>query len=259
MTAAASGLAVRRENGTVTVTFDRPECKNGLRTQEWVELKKILDAVDRSNDDRVVVLTGAGGHFSSGADLGESADDLFPLAPMRIVNAACLAIRRLNKPVIAAVSGYAVGAGFNLALSCDLVVADTTAQFSQIFVKRGMSPDLGGSWYLPQALSLQQAKEIAFFGDMLTAQQARELGLVNHVVAPADLDWFCAAWVSRLKVLPPIALARTKQLLNSALEGSFDAALDREAVFQEHNFTTADTHEAISAFLSKRTPRYLGR
>jgi 2-(1,2-epoxy-1,2-dihydrophenyl)acetyl-CoA isomerase len=259
MTSTESSLGVHRKDDIVTVRFDRPESKNGLRTQEWTDLKEALDEVSKNNSDRVVILTGAGGNFSSGAELGASSDDLFPLAPMQIVNEACLAIRRLNKPVIAAVSGYAVGAGFNLALSCDLVVADSTAQFSQIFVKRGMSPDLGGSWYLPQALSLHRAKEIAFFGEMLTATQACELGLVNHVVAPEDLASFCDDWASKLKSLPPIALARTKHLLNSSLDGSFGAALDREAVFQEHNFTTLDTHEAISAFLEKRSPRYLGR
>jgi 2-(1,2-epoxy-1,2-dihydrophenyl)acetyl-CoA isomerase len=259
VTSRESNIRIQREAGTVTVTFDRPESRNGLRSQEWVHLKEALHEVDKNTHDRVVVLTGAGGNFSSGAELGDSSEDLFPLAPMQIVNDACLAIRRLNKPVIAAVSGYAVGAGFNLVLSCDLAVADSTAQFSQIFIKRGMSPDFGGSWHLPQALSLHRAKEIAFFGEMLTATEARELGLINHVVAPEDLAAFCDMWASKLKALPPIALARTKHLLNSSLEGSFGAALDREAVFQEHNFTTLDTHEAISAFLEKRAPRYTGR
>lgn len=259
MTATDSGLLVERENGTVTVTFNRPHTKNGLRKQEWLSLTQILNEVNRSTEDRVVILTGAGGDFSSGAELGGPEDDVFPLAGMQTVNDACMAIRRLNKPVIAAVSGYAVGAGFNLVLTSDLAVADTTAQFSQIFVKRGMSPDFGGSWHLPQALSLHKAKELAFFGDKISAAEARDLGLVNHVVPPDELNSFCSSWASRLMELPPIALARTKHLLNASAEGSFGAALDREAVAQEHNFTTLDTHEAISAFLEKRPPHFLGR
>ncbi|MGM5068776.1 enoyl-CoA hydratase/isomerase family protein [Rhodococcus qingshengii] len=259
MTSTESNLWIEREDGTVTVKFDRAETRNGIRPQEWVDLKRIMDEINRNNSDRVVVLTGAGGHFSSGAELGATADDLFPLAPMQIVNDACSAIRQLHKPVIAAVSGYAVGAGFNLALSCDLVVADSTAKFSQIFVQRGMSPDFGGSWYLSQALSLQQAKEIAFFGDTLTAVQARDMGLVNRVVTPGDLESFCTDWAKRLKALPPLALARTKRLINNALDDGFHTTLDREAVYQEHNFTTLDTNESISAFLEKRSPHYVGR
>ncbi|PHV67109.1 enoyl-CoA hydratase/isomerase family protein [Williamsia muralis] len=259
MTSTDSGLLVERDGGTVTVTFNRPHTRNGLRNQEWLALTKTLGEVNRSSRDRVVVLTGAGGNFCSGAELGGPEDDMFPLAGMQIVNDACMAIRRLNKPVIAAVSGYAVGAGFNLVLTSDLAVADTTAQFSQIFIKRGMSPDFGGSWHLPQALSLHKAKELAFFGDKISATEARDLGLINHVVASDELISFCSDWASRLTALPPIALARTKHLLNTSLEGSFGAALDQEAVAQEHNFTTFDTHEAISAFLDKRPPRYLGR
>ncbi|MCZ4551074.1 enoyl-CoA hydratase/isomerase family protein [Gordonia rubripertincta] len=259
MTSTESSLLVERDNGTVTVTFNRPQTKNGLRNQEWLALAETLAEVSRNTHDRVVILTGAGGNFSSGAELGGPEDDMFPLAGMQIVNDACMAIRRLNKPVIAAVSGYAVGAGFNLVLTSDLAVADTTAQFSQIFVKRGMSPDFGGSWHLPQALSLHKAKELAFFGDKISAVEARDLGLINHVVPPEELTSFCGDWAARLTALPPIALARTKHLLNASPEGGFAAALDREAVAQEHNFTTLDTHEAISAFLEKRSPRYLGR
>ena len=255
----ASHVRLDRHDGIVTVTLDRPESRNGIRPQDWSALRRIFDEIDKNPHDHAVVLTGAGGTFSSGAELGVVSDEVASsLTPMRIVNEACVAIREVRQPTIAKVSGYAVGAGFNLMLACDLVIADETAKFSQIFTRRGMSVDCGGSWYLAQALGLQRAKEIAFFGDFLTAGQAFDLGLLNRVVEPERLDDVVAEWAHRLRELPPIPLARTKRLLNAALDDGFSSTLHNEGMAQEFNATTHDTQEAIEAFLEKRPPRFRG-
>ncbi|MFD2351411.1 enoyl-CoA hydratase/isomerase family protein [Nonomuraea ferruginea] len=145
-------LVERDGSGIVTVTLDRPDTKNSVPRAGWIELAEVFGDIAGRADDRVVVLTGAGGDFCSGSDLrgGDSADS--PRRAMRIVNAALLAVRDLPQPTIAAVSGVAAGGGFNLALACDLAVAEETARFSQIFARRGLSVDFGGTWFLTHML-----------------------------------------------------------------------------------------------------------
>lgn len=258
MTDEPSHVRVSRGAGVVTVTLDRPRTKNGIRTQDWLELRRVFNDIDKNADDRVVVLTGAGGNFSSGAELGREEVRVSPLTPMQVVNDACKAVRDVRQPCIAKVSGYAMGAGFNLVLACDLAIADTTAKFSQIFVHRGMSLDFGGSWQLAQAMSMHRAKEIAFFGDVIPAVDVHRLGLLNHVVDESELEEFVTEWASRLAQLPPIALARTKRLMNNAMDDGFDATLEHEAVAQQFNWTTNDTREAITAFFEKRKATFNG-
>jgi 2-(1,2-epoxy-1,2-dihydrophenyl)acetyl-CoA isomerase len=144
-------------------------------------------------------------------------------------------------------------------LGCDLVVAGDTARFSEIFTRRGLSLDFGGSWVLPRRVPLHVAKEIAFFGDILSAAEAKEFGLVNRVVADAELDAFVGAWAARLLLAPPIALTQTKRLLNNSMAVTMEEALDDEGAAQTINFGTRDTAEAIAAFVDKREPRYEGR
>ena len=255
-------IVVDRHDGVVTIMLNRPAKKNAATVQLWTELLAVLRDVSRCPDDRVVVLTGAGGDFCAGADLWEGPSDEPPrhrLASMRHVGDVALALHRLPQPTIAKVRGVAVGAGCNLALGCDLVVAGDTARFSEIFTRRGLSLDLGGSWVLPRRVPLHVAKEIAFFGDILSAAEAKEYGLVNRVVADAELDAFVDAWVARLLLAPPIALAQTKRLLNNSMAVTMEEALDDESAAQTINFGTRDAAEALSAFTEKREPRFQGR
>jgi 2-(1,2-epoxy-1,2-dihydrophenyl)acetyl-CoA isomerase len=157
------------------------------------------------------------------------------------------------------VNGAAAGAGLNLALGCDLVIASDAARFSEIFVKRGLSIDYGGSWLLPRLIGLHKAKELAFFADVIDAAEAERFGIVNRVVPAAQLDGFVHDWATRLAAGPPIALSMTKTMLNSALATSMDQALEDEARCQSVNFTTADTAEAMAAFVGKRSPNFTGR
>lgn len=252
-------LHVARANGVVTITLDRPAKKNAINGAMWDELLATFREVADSADDRVVVITGGSGEFCSGADLTGGGNDRHQLAAMRHVGDVALALHRLPQPTIAKVRGVAVGAGCNLALGCDLVVAGDTARFSEIFAKRGLSIDFGGSWLLPRRVGLHKAKELAFFADIIDATEAERIGLVNRVVADGELDAFVDDWAQRLAAGPPIAVAMTKRLLDNSMQVTLEEALDDEGMSQTINFSTRDTPEAIMAFVEKRTPRFTGR
>ena len=254
---------VERDGGIVTVTLNRPEKKNAANAQMWDELRATFAEVALNGDDRVLVITGAGDAFCSGADLtasaGASTDAEDGMTRMRRIGGTALALHRLAKPTIAKVNGVAAGAGLNLALGCDLVVASDTARFSEIFARRGMSLDFGGSWLLPRLVGLHKAKELAFFADVIDADEAERLGIVNRVVPAGDLDKFVDDWAGRLLASPPTALSLTKTMLNNSLMVSMDQALEDEARAQNVNFGTQDFREAINAFLEKRPPTFRGR
>lgn len=251
-------VLVDRADGVVTVTLNRPEKKNAINGSMWDELRACFREVSERRDDRVMVLTGAGDAFCSGADL--SAFDLSAdrLALMRRVGDIAMALHRIPKPTIAKVNGVAVGAGWNMALACDLIVASDDARFCQIFARRALSLDFGGSWFLPRLVGLHRAKELALLADMISAKEAQDMGLVNRVVAATELDGFVAGWANQLAGGPPIALSLTKSLLNQASEVSLSQALDDEGRDQLINFATADTAEALAAFMEKRQPCFRG-
>lgn len=255
-------IDVQRAGGIVTITLTRPEKKNAINATMWDELLATFREIAASSDDRVVVITGTGGAFCSGADLtggGAGGPERHQLAAMRHVGDVALALHRLPQPVIAKVRGVSVGAGCNLALGCDLVVASTNARFSQIFARRGLSVDFGGSWLLPRRIGLHRAKELAFFADIIDAAEAERIGLVNRVIADEELDAFVDDWAQRLAAGPPIAIAQTKRMLNNSMHVTMEGALDDEGSSQTVNFGTKDTVEAMSAFVEKRDPQFRGR
>jgi 2-(1,2-epoxy-1,2-dihydrophenyl)acetyl-CoA isomerase len=253
-------LEVDRNDGVVTVTLNRPAKKNAINVTMWGELLEFFTEARDRPDDRVVVVTGAGDGFCSGADLGD-AESLrrHPLVWMRHVGDVALALHRLPQPTIAKVNGVAAGAGINLALGCDLVVASDRARFSQIFARRGLSIDFGGSWLLPRLVGLHKAKELAFFADILDAEQAASFGIVNRVVPADELDDTVDAWARQLAEGPPLALSLTKALLNNSLNIGIEQALEDEAHGQAICLRSDDGAEAVSAFLQKRSPRFTGR
>lgn len=254
-------LLVDRRDGIVTVTLNRPQRKNAVNGPMWDELLAVFREVADRDTDRVLVLTGAEGNFCSGADLAGEEGDRRPhqLAVMRHVGDVCLALYRLPQPTIAKVRGVAVGAGMNLALMCDLVVADETARFSEIFARRGLSIDFGGSWLLPRRIGMHRAKELALLAEIIGAEEAERIGLVNRVVSAGQLDELVAEWAGRLAAGPPIALAQTKRLLNNAVGVTLEQALDEEGAAQTVNASTTDTREAMRAFIDKREPTFTGR
>lgn len=252
-------LLVERSDGVVTVTLNRPERKNAANARMWQELGEVFEEVDQSDTDRVLVVTGAGEAFCAGADLTGAADGAHPLMRMRRIGEVALRLHTMAKPTIAKINGDAVGAGLNLALGCDLSVAARGARFSEIFVKRGLSIDFGGSWLLPRLVGLHKAKELVLFGDLLSAPEALELGLVNRVVEPGELDEAVGSWAMRLAAGPPVALAQSKALLNEAMNATFPQALEGEARAQVVNMGTADVVEGFQAFRERREPRFTGR
>jgi 2-(1,2-epoxy-1,2-dihydrophenyl)acetyl-CoA isomerase len=250
----------RAPNGVVTLTLNRPQKKNAINSAMFGELLEVFREVNDATADRVLVITGAGDAFCSGADLSSRGEDTrHPTARLHWVADIALALHRIQKPVIAKVNGVAAGAGMNLALGCDLIVASDTARFTEIFAKRGLSIDFGGSWLLPRLVGMHKAKELALFADIISAKEAAEMGLVNRVVPGAQLDAFVADWADRLAAGAPIALAMTKRLLTNSFAVSMDEALEAEGMAQSVNFYTEDTKEAIAAFLEKREPKFKGR
>lgn len=261
-------LIVERSDGVVNVTMNRPERKNAANDVMWNELLATFREVAASPADRVMVLTGAGDAFCSGADVGgmkdrDGAPD--PDAPrahsldrMRHIGDVVTALHNIPQPTIAKVRGIAAGAGLNMALMCDLTVASDNARFSEIFARRGLTLDFGGSWILPRRVGIHRAKELALFADIVDAAEADRIGLVNRVVADAELDDFVADWAARLAAQAPIAISQSKRLLNASSTSSLAEALDAEGAAQSINFTTKDTAEAVSAFLEKRQPTFRG-
>lgn len=251
-----------RDGQVAVVTLDNPAHKNAVTDAMWGELEATFRSLAREEAIRVVVVTGSGTEFCSGADLSPSGAEGIRghwTRRMEQVNQAALALHALPQPTIARVDGVAAGAGANLAFGCDLVVASDRSRFSEIFTKRGLSVDFGGSWLLPRLVGLHKAMELCLLAEIIDADEAARIGLVNRVVPAGELDAVVDAWVGRLSSLPPIALTSVKRLVHHGAQSSLPEALAAEGVAQAVNFTTADTAEAMIAFLEKRDPVFRGR
>jgi len=253
-------VLVARDGGVVTITLNRPERKNALTMEMWGELSRVLDEISTSREDRVLVVTGAGDAFCSGADLSGAAEEPtgHGLWLMRQTARVALRLHELPQPTVAAVNGVAVGYGCNLALGCDLVLASDSARFSEIFLRRGLAIDGGGSWLLPRLVGLHKAKELAFFADIIDAEAARELGIVNKVVPAGEFDAVVAEWARKLAAQPPMQISIVKRQLNHSYSMTMSEALEWEGVAATAFGTSADTREAMLAFLEKREPRFTG-
>jgi enoyl-CoA hydratase/carnithine racemase len=251
-------LLTSEDDGVRTLTLNRPDRKNALNPQLWEALADALRAAARDVDLRALVITGAGGAFCSGADIS-TPEHIHPRHKLRRLSEVALALHELTVPTIAKVTGVAVGAGWNLALGCDFVVATPESRFCQIFSKRGLSVDLGGSWLLPKLVGLQQAKRLVLLADTIDADEARALGLVTWVKPAAEIDAFVADLGARLAAGPPVALAQSKALLNDGANATLRDALSNEARAQPGNFATADSQEAYAAFAAKRDAVFTGR
>ena len=221
---------------------------------------EVFREVTASDDDRVLVLTGSGGNFSAGADLAVGGlPNRHFLSSMRFYGGVGIALHQVPKPTIAKIRGVAIGAGLNLGLGCDLIAASEDARFSEIFARRGLSPDVGGSWLLPRLIGLHRAKELVLLAEIVPAREAERMGLVNRVVPDAELDTVVDGWAKRLAAGPPIALAQSKRLLNNAFAYGLAEAMDAEGMAQSVNIASEDTREAMIAFFKNRDPVFKGR
>ena len=254
------------KDSIATLTLNRPDRLNALGGTLRDDLH---DALTRSAADpevRVIIITGAGKGFCSGGDVkamseakeGKRARPLMEkIAPGR--DRTLLAMREAPQPIIAAVNGAAAGAGFNLALGCDIRLASTAAKFSQAFVKRGLHPDWGGTYFLPRIVGMAKACELIFTGAVIDAAEALRLGIVSQVVAPEDLMPAAQTLARAIAAGPPIAIRLAKRGLYRNAESDLRTALEYETFAQNTCFETEDAAEGIRAFVEKRAPQFKGR
>ena len=254
------------KDGVATLTLNRPERLNALGGSLRDDLHDAITRSAASSDVRVMVITGAGKGFCAGGDVkamneakeGKRERPLIEkVAPGR--DRTLLAMRDAPQPIIAAINGAAAGAGMNLALGCDLRIASTAAKFSQAFVKRGLHPDWGGTYFLPRVVGMARAAELIFTGDVIDAAEALKLGIVSRVVAPEELLPTVGDLARRIAAGPPMAIRLAKGSLYGNAERDLKSALERETFAQNICFETEDATEGIRAFVEKRAPNFRGR
>jgi 2-(1,2-epoxy-1,2-dihydrophenyl)acetyl-CoA isomerase len=254
------------KDGVATLTLNRPDRLNALGGTLRDDLH---DAITRSAADpevRVMIVTGSGKGFCAGGDvkaMNEAKEGrrerplLEKIAPGR--DRTVLAMRDAPQPIIAAVNGAAAGAGMNLALACDIRLASTTAKFSQAFVKRGLHPDWGGTYFLPRVVGMARACEMIFTGEVIDAAEALRLGIVSRVLPPEELLPAAHALARAIAAGPPIAIRLAKRGLYRNADGDLRTALEYETFAQNACFETEDAREGIQAFVEKRAPVFRGR
>jgi 2-(1,2-epoxy-1,2-dihydrophenyl)acetyl-CoA isomerase len=254
-------ITVEIEDSTAIVTLNRPEKKNAITMQMRTLLWEAFENIGEDDAVRAVVLTGAGGDFCAGMDVEEMGGGGVPgsMTRMRRLHRIGRAIQTLKKPVVAAVSGVCVGAGWSYALCADIVLASETARFAQIFRQIALAPDAGAVWLLSQQLGQMRAKEIVFSGRMIKAGEALKLGLVLQVLPPEVLLTRAKELAASLASGPTLALAQAKRQFQLAPTMSYDDFLEYEFSMQPLMSRTDDHHEGITAFKERRPPVFKGQ
>lgn len=257
-------ILISENKGILTITLNRPEKLNSFVGHMRRDLAEALEHAGSDRNIRVVIITGAGRAFCAGGDVAYMAELMQRRDSeefSRILGAGrrvILAIRQMTKPVIASVNGPASGAGCNLALACDLRIASNTATFSESFAKVGLHPDWGGSYFLPRLVTPNKACELFFLGESIDAAEALRLGIVNHVVAPEELENATLQLAERLRASPPIALAAAKHAVYMSQASELEEMLRYETEAQLRCFESDDGHEGVKAFLERREPKFTG-
>lgn len=255
-----STITMEIHNGLAVIRLNRPEKYNAFNRETALQMQAYLDECAKPGV-RAVVITGNGKAFSSGQDLEEVTAPGGPDVT-RILkehyNPIIMRIRKLEKPVIAAVNGVAAGAGANIALACDIVVASAAASFIQAFSKIGLIPDSGGTYFLPRLIGMQKAVALSMLGEKVTAEDAERMGMIYKVfpVDSFEQEWMTMA--SLLASMPTRGLALTKQAFNMSLNTNLEDQLHDEEILQERAGKTSDYREGVAAFLEKRKPQFTG-
>lgn len=251
--------------GVAVITLNRPEALNALTLAVASEFKQAV-AEAQTLGARAVVLTGAGRAFCAGGDLREMQRiasqngrvEAFFDEPLRELNDCLTLIRRTPLPFVAAVNGAASGGGCNLALACDVVIAGESARFNQAFIKIGLTPDCGGTFVLPRLVGLRRATQLMMTGEVVNAQQALAMGMINAVVADDQLIAQALAMAEQLAQAPTAAIGRIKELLEASATNDFEGQLELERQTQLKSGLTKDFKEGVAAFIEKRPPKFVG-
>ncbi len=255
-------IIFEKSGGVATIALDRPERLNAFDGTMHEELHAALEDVENDESVRCVVLRGEGRGFSAGADLAsvrqEDDPDLGEYL-RQTYSRAIIKMARMEKPIVAALHGPVYGAGMGMALACDMRIASESAKFSVAFIKIGLMPDAGVSFFLPRIVGLGRAMEMSMTGDAVEAEEAHRIGLVNKVVAEDSLAGEAAALAEKLASLPTKAMGQIKHSLYASFESDLETALEAEAKGQTFCGYTADHKEGVSAFFEKRSPSFTGR
>jgi 2-(1,2-epoxy-1,2-dihydrophenyl)acetyl-CoA isomerase len=264
MTAAAEFIIVDFASGVLRITLNRPDVLNSFNAQMARELREALEDARADKTVRAVLITGAGRAFCAGQDLSdvpvsaEGAPADLGLHLRGTYNALIKALRKLELPVVCAVNGVAAGAGANLAIACDIVLASDNASFIQSFAKVGLVPDSGGTFFLPRIVGMPLATALMMTADKIEARRAYEMGMIYRVCTAETLQEDAMALTTQLAEMPTRGLGLTKRALNASLTNDLDAQLDLEADLQSEAGRTHDFAEGVRAFLEKRKPNFTG-
>lgn len=258
---ANTGVSVRDEGRVRWIVLDRPESKNGLTVEVNQALILALEAAAADPEVRLCALFGAGGNFCSGLDLrsapppGAALEDHM----RRYFHGLIRAVRACDKPVVAVVDGAAVGYGCDLALACDLRLCSDRARFGEVFIRRGLMPDGGGTFQLARIVGLGRALELMLTGEIIDAAEAYRIGLANKVVPAADLQGAARDYLGRIAAGAPLVMTAVKRHVYGALAGDLEAALEAEVRGQMELLKSQDFIEGVTAFFAKRAPDFKGR
>ena len=258
-----NSILIKIENQVAYITLNRPEVFNSFNREMALLLQSILEDCEYNNEVRSIVITGNGKAFCAGQDLKEVTSPELNPGFKKILeehyNPIITRIRSINKPIIAAVNGVAAGAGANIALSCDLVVASNKASFIQAFSKIGLIPDSGGTFFLPRLIGFQKATALMMLGDKVTAEEAEELGMIFKVISSESFNEEVEKVAVKLANMPTKALGLIKELLNKSIINTLEQQLELEGKLQIEAALSEDYTEGVNAFMEKRKPIFKGK
>lgn len=255
-------IVVTKSEGVGTIRLNRPKSMNALEDQLALELAEATYEMEADSDVGAVILTGTEKAFCAGGDLKRISEGFTPLGGYEYIKGFHRWVKsfmNLPKPTIAAVNGFAVGAGFCIAMLCDMIIASENAKFGQAFVNVGLVPDLAGLYTLPRLIGLQRAKELVFTGRMISAKEAYDFGIANRVVTPEELDTEAFKLAKQLADGPRVALRFAKNAMNQSVNLTLDQLLEIEAQAQGQCLQTEDHKIAVNAFFKKEKPIYKGK
>ncbi|WP_400081302.1 enoyl-CoA hydratase-related protein [Winogradskyella sp. R77965] len=255
-------ILVKIENKVATITLNRPKAFNSFNREMALSLQSILDECETNDEVRAIVLTGEGKAFCAGQDLKEVTDPELNPGFKKILdehyNPIISRIRKIEKPIIAAVNGVAAGAGANIALACDVVIADEKASFIQAFSLIGLVPDSAGTFFLPRLIGFQKAQALAMLGDKISSEEAEKMGMIYKSVPVEEFDEMVSKLAIKLANMPTKALGLIKELFNSSMTNTLDQQLALESKLQIEAASSNDYAEGVTAFIEKRKPNFKG-